>query len=530
MKAYGATTVNLTPIAQQGRPRPFKNTGILIILLWTFNCFAVLVYPDYFEETTIAFYGAIVVFLPLAGILSLLFKSHYKVISYGLRLMAVSIFIYNLLLATKSYLNGPFAIIKTVMAVLAAIGLVGVFPNVMSLGMDQLINAPSSAITSYISWIAWIVFLANFLLPVTQTCIPNCYKIGTPFLSLLLPILCTLSVVSDILLNQWIVKEQPKSNPLKLIFQVLKYAASNKYPHLRSAFAIWDEKCSRLDLGKAKYGGPFTTEQVEDVKTFFRILPVLIVAALFSCTMSILGYSLNTEMFHYQDNNFMSDCSSSVKHYLMNCYERLTILYLPNLVIIVLVPVQEWLIYPFLIKHKVDKIRILYKLIIGTFLLLAVQLFHLSVEAIGTHLNGSENTTCVLQANESDLVNDKVIHISYQWLVIPQFFLGLSVYALYTGIMEFICAQSPYSMRGLLFGITFCVCFLQFSLSFFILQKLQAIIEPNSPKSCGTWFYASLGLLTLLVLGVGVCVSKWYSPRKREDNNERQLISSYKET
>ena len=33
---------------------------------------------------------------------------------------------------------------------------------------------------------------------------------------------------------------------------------------------------SRIDLGKRKYGGPLTTEQVEDVKTFFQILVILV--------------------------------------------------------------------------------------------------------------------------------------------------------------------------------------------------------------------------------------------------------------
>ena len=31
-----------------------------------------------------------------------------------------------------------------------------------------------------------------------------------------------------------------------------------------------------MDLAKEKYGGPFTTEQVEDVKVFFGILSILI--------------------------------------------------------------------------------------------------------------------------------------------------------------------------------------------------------------------------------------------------------------
>ncbi len=527
MKEYG-TTINFTrPKRSCYKPRRFRSTGALVILFWTFTSFAVLVYPQYFQVEMLALNGVTIVMLPLTGVLSYTFNSRYKVISCGLRLMCLSIFVYNMLLATKNYINKAiFQAVASAMAILTAIGLSGTFPSVLSLGIDQLIDACSSDITSYISWIAWTLYLANFLLPVTQNCIPICYSIESPFLSLLLPILCTIAVVLDILLNQWIEKELMTHNPLKLIFQVLKYAASNKYPRLRSSFAIWDEKCSRVDLGKAKYGGPFTAEQVEDVKTFFRILPVLIVAALFSCTMSILGYSLNTEMFHYQDNNFMSDCSSSVKHYLMNCYERLTILYLPNLVIIVIIPLHEWLVYPFLAKHNIDKIKILHKIVLGTLLLFATQIFHFSFEIIGTIVNRNNNATCFLQADEGDLVNNRVIQFSYKVLIVPQLFVGLSSYILLTGIMEFICAQSPYSMRGLLFGITFCVCFLPLPVASYLLRQLSKTIKPTTTRSCGIWFYTCLGMSTLAVLGVGFCVKQWYSPRQREEDNERRLLIS----
>ena len=59
-------------------------------------------------------------------------------------------------------------------------------------------------------------------------------------------------------------------NPIKLIFQVLNYARKNKCPRLRSAFTYIDEEHpSHLDFGKHKFGGPFTEEEVEDVKTIF---------------------------------------------------------------------------------------------------------------------------------------------------------------------------------------------------------------------------------------------------------------------
>ena len=74
-----------------------------------------------------------------------------------------------------------------------------------------------------------------------------------------------------------------KVNPFKLIHRVLKYAVKHKHPEGRSAFTYCeDELPSRLDFGKSKYGGPFTTEQAEDVKTFFRGLGlVIIVSAVF---------------------------------------------------------------------------------------------------------------------------------------------------------------------------------------------------------------------------------------------------------
>ena len=57
------------------------------------------------------------------------------------------------------------------------------------------------------------------------------------------------------------------------MYGVMKYAVKNKHPRLRSAFTFCeDEKLSRIDFGKRKYGGPFTTERVEDVKTLFRII------------------------------------------------------------------------------------------------------------------------------------------------------------------------------------------------------------------------------------------------------------------
>jgi len=65
---------------------------------------------------------------------------------------------------------------------------------------------------------------------------------------------------------------------------------------------------SRMDLGKSKYGGPFTTEQVEDVKSFLKLLvmplPIFI---------TLLGLQSSGAFLVEYDYDFKSgNCNSSV--------------------------------------------------------------------------------------------------------------------------------------------------------------------------------------------------------------------------
>ena len=58
---------------------------------------------------------------------------------------------------------------------------------------------------------------------------------------------------------------------------MLNYARKTKYPEHRSALTYFDEEePSRLDYGKHKFGGPFTEEEVEDVKTVLRLMPLFL--------------------------------------------------------------------------------------------------------------------------------------------------------------------------------------------------------------------------------------------------------------
>ena len=135
------------------------------------------------------------------------------------------------------------------------------------------------------------------LVSITGAIFTDCLTHYTSLSYFVLPLSCTLSILSDCCFSHWLVKEPVTNNPLKLIYQVLKYAVKNKYPRLRSAFTYWEDRpYSRIDLGKNKYGGPFTIEQVEDVKTFFRILAVFgfVLQCLFYLLVFTTFFTFNT--------------------------------------------------------------------------------------------------------------------------------------------------------------------------------------------------------------------------------------------
>ena len=74
------------------------------------------------------------------------------------------------------------------------------------------------------------------------------------------------------------------TNPIKLIIQVLNYTRKHSYPERRSAFTYIDEEQpTRMDYGKEKFGGPFTEEEVEDVKTVLRLIPLVICSTAWGC-------------------------------------------------------------------------------------------------------------------------------------------------------------------------------------------------------------------------------------------------------
>ncbi len=143
---------------------------------------------------------------------------------------------------------------------------------------DQLFDGSSADISACASWFVWLFHFSKLFYSLLSECICSQYE---PMARLIFPLLLTVAVYVDCLTNGMLIKEPVSSNPLKEIYDVVKYCYKNKHPRLRSAFTYCDDKpYSRVDLGKTEYGGPFTAEKVENIKTFFRILVIVVMANL----------------------------------------------------------------------------------------------------------------------------------------------------------------------------------------------------------------------------------------------------------
>jgi peptide/histidine transporter 3/4 len=159
------------------------------------------------------------------------------------------------------------------------LGLAGFQANFIQLGLDQLFEAPSQYLSLFIHYATWafnfgsLHFILNLYMVMH---VSNERKFALVIIQVFIPLLLTVSLLISCWKRRWFLSEPGYQNPYKVVYGVFKFAKSHKHPLRRSAFTHCDNYIpSRLDFAKERFGGPFTTEQVEDVKTFIRILLVL---------------------------------------------------------------------------------------------------------------------------------------------------------------------------------------------------------------------------------------------------------------
>ena len=514
------------------KPRKVKSKGAILVLLWNFLIINVINDPlAHYDITGCVCLVAISLTLPVAGWLADTRIGRYKVIRCSIWIMWIATVLATVSSVVAQLIAGYSSVNSKVQLLLyafMAIGFGGYEANITQFGMDQLHDASTIEITSFIIWYVWTVLGGGIALDVILTCLSMKYNAIRP---LLLCANLTLALSSLVCYNHWLIKEPVKYNSFKMIYKVIKYVIRNNYARQRSAFTYCeDEPPSRIDFGKSKYGGPFTTEQVEDVKTFLRVLPVTIVGG------ALFGVSLSSNYLQNKLNNVFARFGAPETHVdnMEKCYSEITFTHTinHNIISILLIVLHEIIIYP--VFHRCfPHIISLQKVLIGMLLQLSRVFILMAFEIVSRHkyhqMNSNSTIPCIFRASQGTLSNI----FDHRWMAIPDFIASLSSMMCLIGAVEYFSAQVPYFMKGLAVGVTYSSLLLSGAILFVSSIPLSNQRLSNTwGASCGFWY-----ALMLIVVEIGMCailmvLMRWYKKRRRQDilPNEHIFAERYYST
>ena len=510
------------------RMRKLTNRGALIVLMRNMLVSTLFFYFTIHNKAHYhkSFYITWGITVPVIGWLADVRLGRHKVIQWSMWIMWA-----GFMLATVSSVLVKLVESYTVvhrrlvlaLLIIAAGGFGGHQANTIQFGIDQLHDASTDEITSFISWYMWTTISGGVAVNYAFYCTSDKDQL---IAKLVVCVCLSAALAMSLLLDGKLIKEPLTQNPFKLVFKVLQYAIKNKRPRQRSAFTYCeDELPSRIDFGKSKYGGPFTTEQVEDVKTLLRLLSVVILgSAMPSCVLTMNDLTNKVNKLIYER---ISDTPTPTCY--LDMFYGTTTFFSASIAI----PVYEFLIYPVL-RRYFHWVKSYFKFGLGVLLQIgrAIAFMVIVTVARDNYLEESgHNATIQCIFLEHSTGGDLSTVLNSKWLIIPNILDSLSIATLGIGGIEFICAQTPYSMRGLVFGVAY-GSVAAFSLIGYGIS--QAFMTPssywgNGKFSCGFW-YLLLVLLLLVINGTVLTVlGRWYKMRKREDvlPNEQIFAERY---
>ena len=483
----------------------FHSKQVLLILFWQFSVFmaSTMLTCSFLSLPTVASHFIIwdilqlivYVFYPVLGYLGERFL-RYKLLMIGIFLSSVS-FSINMVLTTMilmarsgSDLQFYLCISYIIVSFPGTCGF-GIFiSNIAQFAASQIQFAPSADLAAFARWgtcsmAIGIALPILFIVLCTSSYISTIWLLLPQLVCLSMMIIATLIVA--LTRHQLIIEYAPYSDPVKLILQVLRYSWKHKYPLRRSAFAYDDGYVSRIDLGKCRYGGPFTTEQVESVKCFLRIVIIPLCHVLIPryCSRTLGKYYIrNIENPNFLQNlllKFPSAIECFVAGICVALFQSIIVPYFPRCV----VTIQK-------------------RILIGIFFFC---LAAASTTVIRFNIDYSQ-----INFNYTDNFNTEDEVWSYHLNVVPILLIGFGIFFNLTSQLELLFAQVPYSMLGILVGIV------QLELGVPVLMDFIG----EFTQASNHWEYF-LVITVLAVISLIVCSLAVYCYKHRQGNEPSDI-------
>ena len=550
------STTNTTTCCSKPRGICLTSKPIILVLVWTMLVgamysiafgFAMTLLFDllplhlYMSLPFLVFYSSVALlnlFYPLNGLLADVCFGRFKTLLASISLLLISFIVcltcsaLTFHLKLSNNLKGPLNIVSGVSLLTLCVGIAGYCANFIQFGLDQLLEAPSHHQALFVHWAKWCYDLASAIVIIIAICKSSDRSSIDVHTGLLFIFSCGFFLCISLLLllftcwkHHWFYSEPGQRNPYKMTVMVLNFARRHKYPLQRSAFTYCDdERPSRLDYAKMRFGGPFTTEQVEDVKTFLRIVVVLItIGSVFVMGIPASHIAMYVLGVHFGN----SELSNSWMWKLVNCS------LLRNLTSIVFLPIYMWITFS-LLQNRVP--RIFYRLGCGILIYFIGVLSVFVIDIVG-HAQLHYKSECIFNLTYNHSTHQfNIPHLGMHWAVyIPSnILIGIGPQLVTVTIFEFISAQSPHSMKGLLLGTYYAIeGFYRFISSVMLVPVSVNSIWENElyPPNTGCLFGYLLSTCTIGLVGfvLYLLAAKWYVYRQRDDRpyDQRFVIDYY---
>ena len=421
----------------------------------------------------------------------------------------------------------------------------GMFEStVIQFGTDQMIEASSAQLSVFTHWYYWSLYIGDLCINVIVfgiiKYISQCYlhiqQLDSNNINIILYILAHICIIQSILccitllllyskkLKNHFNIEPAGVNPIKQIVDVLKYAYHHKYPVRRSALQYYQNTYpSRINFGKVQYGGPFTNEQVEDTKTVLRLLVLL---------LSLFGFHLSSDGLSASDHMLYKSCPSS----LILLYLIGNPSFLSQIITILGIPLFHILLKSSLGKYTPNMIK---RMWFGKFLLFVQEIisviinshvtsfncdffitqrdylkssFALCYFSLSQYVNNTEwNTTdCVNICPSSLYTMDSTL----VWLLVPHILHGFGYMLVFVSVLEFICAQAPFRLKGFVIGSWYAML----SIKYIFVNIVDEVITLYYKEDKKWIIYESIKIaiigLSLIIFGISC---RWYRYRERDE-------------
>ena len=415
-------------------------------------------------------------------------------------------------------------------AIPMCLGFAGFVANGIPFAMDQMPEASGEEVSAYINWYVWASMIGWTLseLPlVAIACYHDLHQRKEEiqvYITIFVLIILTIAICCGMIFHSCLTTDPQCHNPWKTVLGVLKYAATHKRPENRSA-RTYCEDCqpSRMDLGKDRYGGPYTNEQVEDVKTFLRIMTVIV-----SVSMVIIPVYLCAQA----EDSLLLEHTESCKQ------KGLKFFYTDSFFIALGIPLFELVINP-LFRKKIP-VKYLPQMLTSTFysaiMAIVISIYILTIDIVSHLHNTAEyndtdkyNETCILRNTYkrgfSMLPAKTVLLLS----ILFHFLKAIQNLLYRVSLLKFSCAQAPYSMKGLIIGLVFTVIYLSQGVAFVLRElfhrqwKINQVVSIAS--TCDFWYFITACVFSIAGLAVLSCITRCYKQRQREEPNYNRIFA-----